>query len=157
MSVTSQLNEAEDALLAALVARAATPGSALAGLPITLGDPVSKMQREHVFIPDAAVDVAQEWDITRQSFAPASTGPRHETFSLEVVVFTSHAGDAFTPLRDRGSALSEEVEQAVLADQTLGGAVGEAHVAKIHRATGPYEDRRGMEITITVEADVWLT
>jgi hypothetical protein len=147
MGLTSQLNEAEDALKTTVAAR-----PALAGIPIALGEPPS-IKQEHIWTSEAA-EATQRFDVTKQA---AGTGQREEKFELGVKVYVERLGDAFQPARDRASALAEEVEAAVVNDHTLGGVVWFAEVVGIRRESGLFEDNRAILMTVRVMVTHYLS
>lgn len=150
-TLTSHLADAEDGLLAAIQTQAATPSSAIAGVALRLGDPGSGARPEHLWIAEEA-SAEQTSDV---SSASGGSG-REERFELTVNVLASRSGDDYVALRDRATALVAEVETAVAADRTLGGAVEDSEVIRLERQTGASEVGRAILTAVVVEARVWL-
>ncbi len=152
MAQTSRLADAEDGLLAVILARAAIPGNALEGVTIQLGDPGSALEPDHVWIlEDASAD--QHFDLT--------TGPgaeeREETIILQVRCFTQRRGDDFLEQRTRVQAMSAEVEIAVRGDRSLSGKVFDAEVLALDRDGKRTSDTRTIHNTVRVQAKAYLS
>lgn len=152
MGLTSSLNEAEDALKAAILTQQAIPGSALAGVAVQLGHPGSGLLAEHIWIEEEAT-VAQNWSLTGGSSASRQ---RREVFRLQVKVFTSLSGNDYPTIRTRASGLSEELESALRADDTLTGASWHAQVVAIRRESAATDEGRQMLMTLDVECTQYL-
>lgn len=150
MPLTSQLAAAEDALLAALQAQAAEGGSPLAGVALQLGNPGSGRKVEHVWISEDATG-EQSWDTTG-SGAQSKT----EVITLTVFVFVQK-GSTYSEFRDRLQALVGEVEQAILADFRLGGAVDDSEVVRVDRAGGRTETGYMVAAEVQVRCTRWLS
>ena len=149
MSGPTAIPAVEDAVLAAVRARASAPGSALAGVAIDPSEPL-ELQTEHVWI--ALADVAS-------SFEPESTGYDAvgswvETVTVPVRAHVQAEGDDWTALRDRAKALVAEVILAVRADPTLGAAVLDAQVVRLSRRGAAMERAIALLTTVEVSARV---
>lgn len=151
MALTSRLAAAEDGLLAAINTRAAIALNPLEGVAIRLGDPGSGARPEHVWIIEEAT-AEQTSDL---STADAGAG-REELFELSVRVLATRSGEDYPGLRDRSTAMGAEVEIAVAADRTLGGAVEDCEVVRLERSTGATEVGRAILLTVVVRARAWL-
>jgi hypothetical protein len=134
MALTSRLKVAEDALLAAIQTQAAGVGSPLAAVALQLGNPGLGRKAEHVWIGEEAT-AEQSWAYTQQP----NLGEKAEVVELHVFVTVQRGGGDYDDVRDRLQVLAAEVEKAVLADSTLGGAVFDSEVIRIDRAGGRHE------------------
>ncbi len=121
MAATSRLGAAEDGLYTAVAAR---PG--FAGVPFDRANPGSALQTpQHVWIGSSEV-TAQTWDVTG-----AGAQLRQEAFTVQVYI---RAVDTdVRAARDKALTLAGEVEAALRADWTLGGAVFSASVAAMRK------------------------
>jgi hypothetical protein len=147
MSLTSRLAAAEDGLLAAIQGR-----SELAGVAIRLGDPGSAPRPEHIWIVEAAT-AERVTDVTPQA---TNAGGYDERFELSVRVLATRSGDDYAALRDRAMELCAAIENAVIEDRRLGGAVEDSEVVRLERETGATENGRGILSTVVVEGRAWL-
>lgn len=151
MGLTSALSNAEDGLLAAIIAQKGLGGSPLADVAVQIGDPGSGLQREHVWI-------AEEADADQAFAATAGTSEeREERLNLRVFVFSSLGGDHYTELRDRAEALGGEIEKAVRADRDLGNSTFDAELVRIERQGGRTDEGRVMLLILTVSAIAYLS
>jgi len=147
MTLTSTLANAESGLYDVIRAE-----PALAGVPVSLGDPGSGVRPEHVWIAEEAT-AEQVSDLSSQDFP---VGGREETFELSVRVLATRSGDDYRALRDRAATLAAGVETAVREHRTLGGAVEDSEVVRLERETGATEAGRGILTTVVVRARSWL-
>jgi len=147
MALTSRLKVAEDALLAAIQAQAAGGGSPPAGVALQLGSPGSGRKAEHVWIGEEAT-AEQSWAYTQQP----NLREKAEVVELHVFVAGLRGSGDYDDVRDRLQELAAEVEEAVLTDATLGGAVFDSEVIRTDRAGGRHEKgwTMGAELTVRV-------
>jgi hypothetical protein len=106
---------------------------------LQLGNPGSGRKAEHVWIGEDAT-AQQSWAYTQQP----TIGEKAEVVELSVLVAVQRGGGDYDDVydddfRDRLQTLAAEVEEAVLADATLGGAVFDSEVTRIDRAGGRHE------------------
>ena len=103
--------------------------TALAPLVPAIGNP-GVLETEAVWISENQ----------RGDWAPEVTGSptptMTEAMELEVVVWTSQAGDDYVRLRDRAATLGALIEAAVMASPTLGGSVLDCYVLGVERGSG---------------------
>lgn len=116
MAAPSAIGAAQDALVAAIAARALMSTD---NVPVTLGTPPRGGQREHVWISGEVTDWTQTWETT----GAVATAAREERFTLAVWAFKMVSGDAYAPARDRALVLLNEVAEVLRADDRLAGAV----------------------------------
>ncbi len=138
--------DAQDALKAALDAR---PG--LTGVPVTVGYPAGGPNVEHIWIAGQVTDWTREWETTAVANAPI-----REEFTLELYVVVSRRVRTFEEVRVRLLAILDEIEAAVTADFTLGGAVAVATLTGGEIQEGIDDERRsgGAELRVRCEADL---
>lgn len=147
MTLTSTLAIAETGLYDVIRAEAA-----LAGVPVTLGDPGNAVRPEHVWIAEEAT-VEQVSDLSSQDFP---MGGREELFELNVRIIATRSGDDYRALRDRAIALAAGVETAVREHRTLDGTVEDSEVVRIERETAATDAGRAILTTVVVRARAWL-
>ena len=75
---------------------------------------------------------------------------RDERTELTVLCLAQGSGDSFTKKRDAALALADEVEDALVADRTLGGLVDVAYVENISVSEGVVERDRGCGVEVRV-------
>lgn len=142
----SAIEAAEGAIKAAIVTRQAGPGSAvLDGIPIEMGFPGADVGREEIWVAEE-VDSTQVWETSG-----AGNQQRRETFTVRVNVFVVESGNDFETLRDRVRDITAEIEAAIRADHTLGGAVWHAAVAGVERDSGAKKDARLVQRTVLID------
>lgn len=142
--VESTIWLAQDRLLAALQARKATPGSALADVPVDLGYP-GTVRPLHVFIPGRV----EPW---ASVYAVSGLQVKDEEFELPVICRATRTTGDYLVARDSCRALVAEVEAAVGVDPFLGGCpITLAQVARMELAEAiPQETQRVVEATLWV-------
>lgn len=134
MARTSRIGAAQAGLRSLLEVRRALAGNPLADVEIDEGWPPKGPQKEHVWIAAHPRSPAeQKWQ---------TTGPnasKDESFRLLINCLVTKSTESYAETRDRALALAGEVEIAVRADATLGGAVMNAEVATtdLDEAVGP--------------------
>lgn len=154
---TTTVAAAEDGLLAQIIARRALPGSPLAAsgtreaVPVRMGDPGGALLSEHVWLGEM-VETEERWDTTGDGL----NQQREETFDLRVLAAVTWNGDDYDALRARANAIAEELELALMDDQSLGGAVWDSWVRGVRRDSGATDESRGMLYTLTIACRVIL-
>jgi hypothetical protein len=147
MALTSRLAAAEDGLLAAIAGR-----PELAGVALRLGDPGSGVRPEHIWLVEEAL-AERVTDVTPQA---TNAGGYDERFEIAVRVLATRSGDDYEALRNRAMELVAAIENAVLENRTLGGAVEDSEVVRLERESGATENGRGILTTVVVEGRAWL-
>lgn len=152
MPAITSLDEAEDAILAAIIARSIIPANALAGVRIQLGHPGSQLLDEHVWISGIA-------DAEHHREETGTGGEKHfEGYTFHVNTWKSAAPFDYALVRTRCHAMAAEIETALRADHTLGGTVWDAIVSRISRDEGPWGDTgRAMNITTDIYCRQFLS
>lgn len=154
MSLANQIDALQDAMMAALVARAATGGAPLntalgqgqsGQVPIDLGEPPDgKPQPEHVWIAEASE--AARIPETSGSVGATFVGE----FRQDVYVFVQLSG-TYKQTRDRSTLLADDVEDLLDAPgfYTTAGLL-DGYTETVKRDTGtPTADSRGAMVTLT--------
>lgn len=116
------------------------------GVVVRWGAPTDESQwlGKHEMIYFGRVDQAEEW-------GSLGGGRRDEDFTIDVVIQVHQLGDDEQETETRAWELRDEIEAALKADKTLGGAV--SHWVQIERTTQenePLEDGWGVRLTVTV-------
>ena len=97
-------------------------------------------------------------DIRREVAALATTAPFREEFTLQVAVEVYRKGpaDDIDVVEDRLWAIITEVEQLVMSDRTLGGAVRQAMPGDVNEQSGPSgNDEDTLVAFATLQIDCW--
>lgn len=146
--MASTVGPAMDGLKAAVAAR-----PALAAVAVDVGYPAGGAAEEQVWVSGQVDD----WSATPETTStPAGLGSRDERFTLVVRVFVHRSEADYPPCRDRALALAGEVEAAVAAEPTLGGAVALAYPAGGRMDEAVRDDGRdvGVEVLVVCRAQL---
>lgn len=136
--------DAQDALLTAV--RTGVTG----GVPVTLGAPAEK-QQTHVWI-------SGDVDVWEQDYRTSGLGAKDETFVLQVEALVMRSASDYATPRARMQSLLSEIEAAIVADYTLGGAVMLAQVERITMDEGVTDEKqRAIGATVFVRCSAFRT
>lgn len=122
------------------------------GWKVDLGFPqAANVQAKHIW-------VAGDVDDHTQTYGLSSAQAKDESFPLRVHVVATAKAKTYDVPRDRVKAVTDDLEAAILADDTLGGVVMQAEVTSIHVDDAqPSEAERQVMSTVTVTCRAWLT
>ena len=151
MSTTSRIAAAQDGLLAAIAAQQAGPGSPLAGVQLALGHPID-LQAEAVWVADDASS-----DQAHAATSQPGSEDRGETIELQAKCFVVRGELDYKTARDRALALAGEVEDAVRADRSLGGAVFDAETQGLDLESGVDGENRLVGVTVRIRSTAYLS
>lgn len=123
----------------------------IGGWKVDLGFPAAaNVQTKHIWL---AGDIRDH----DQVFAISSLQAKDETFLLRVHVVNTSRDNTYRVPRDKVRIITDELEQAINADWTLGGAVMLAEVRNIEWDEAiPEQSTRQVMATVTVACRTWL-
>ena len=128
----------QDALYAVIAA-------AVTGTPVSLGYPAGGLQKSHVWVAGSGSVQLDD--------GVSGYGQRDETMTTEVRVKVDRLANEFTTARDAAFTLTQDIEAAIAADVTLGGAVDFARVTEVSTEEAiPDERTRSVGVVLTVTA-----
>lgn len=140
----------QDGLFAALQARAAIGGNPLQNVQLTLGWPLDQ-QASSCWV-DEAVTSTQEGELSR-----AGGASERETIDLSVRVLVRRGDLTFTAARDTALNMADEVQNALVADRTLGGSCFDSNITSTEFESGVDGENRFAGVIIRVRCWVYPT
>lgn len=147
---------------AAIVALADAISQQIDGMtPVEVGMPLDLDTRDRVvFVSGSVRDWVLAWATTPQQGPDGLVGLRNETYTLQVFLLRTDLGTTVVDLMCEIDPWRRAVEQAVLADRTLGGTLGAsgmATVAGMQQDESSAGDRgRAVGLTISVDCDAYF-
>lgn len=101
--------KAIDTKVAALIAARTLIASS--NVAVSRGDPLTDVQREHIWTEDM--------NLPDETVAALGNNTRDEEIEINIIVRVQHEGNDSAEARDRAADLVDEVEEALRADPTL--------------------------------------
>lgn len=126
--------------------------TSIGGWKVDLGFPQSaNVQAKHVW-------VAGDVDDHTQTYGLSNAQAKDESFPIRIHVCATAKAKTYDVPRNRVKTITDEIEAALLTDDTLDGAVLQAEVTSLRLDDAqPSDSERQVMTTVTVTCRAWLT